>query len=380
VTVRPAAGRSQAPDDLAWRDVPFIQITAPLEVREGAEGRPLLVTGSGHHYSVSRASLTVVDLLREGCSGQELYRRVPGAAAASAAPERDPLGQFLVVLQDGGLLNVPPREDRARRSARLQRWAGLDLFRRFPLSGSATRRVEAWGAAVARLPRGLVVALLLGLPLAAAAWGVPSISAPTGLPPAGGVAVIIVVLILQLAVHELLHALTMGFLRLPVRDMGVGLVFSVVPAGYVDRSSTYGLRSRGGRAMVSLSGPLWDLLCLGLVAGTATLVEQPEIRTVMTWLSYFQVYSLVINLNPLFRTDGYYVVESLLGSVNMRTRAFLHVVLTLGRRELPAHLRATSARTRAGYWAYAVVCACYAAFIVLTLVVSAVAVVRVVTS
>lgn len=360
---RSAAGRAQSLPAENWRTLPFIQLTNDAHIGEGAEGNPLLITESGRHYSLSRNSLPLVQLLQSGCSGERLYSAVSAPEPNEDLKTPDPLGQFLIVLQDGGLLNIAPNEKRARRSRLALAWAGLDLFRRFPLPDKATRRVESWGARIARVPQAVVLSVVLGLPILSAMWGLRSIATPAAFPGPLAVLLLCAILLAQLAVHELLHALAMGYLGLKVRDMGFGLVFYAVPAGYVDRSSAYTLRSRPARAMISLSGPLWDLFCIGMVGAIAAGSQNAEVLMILTWVNYFQIYTLIVNLNPLFRTDGYYALESLFGSVNMRTRAFMYVSLVLTRRQLPAHLRTVDRRARSIYWLYATICSIYLVFI-----------------
>lgn len=65
-----------------------------------------------------------------------------------------------------------------------------------------------------------------------------------------------------------------------------------------------------------------------------------------------QSYLLAINLNPLFRTDGYHALEALLGASNMRSRAIAFAVTSILRMPQPSYLENVSSGVKVGYLVY----------------------------
>jgi putative peptide zinc metalloprotease protein len=109
--------------------------------------------------------------------------------------------------------------------------------------------------------------------------------------------------------------------RVGVLPWGLSFMF-LLPAPFVDASSTWFLQSRGRRALVGLAGVATDLLVAALAAllwaglGPGILRDRAFDLVLICGIS-----SLVFNLNPLVRLDGYYVLSDLLGIANLATRA-----------------------------------------------------------
>ena len=74
--------------------------------------------------------------------------------------------------------------------------------------------------------------------------------------------------LLQILIHETLHAVVAQYLRRPVRGLGVALLFYFMPLAYVDRTDAYRHRGRPGRVMLAVAGPLSD----GIAGGCTALV------------------------------------------------------------------------------------------------------------
>jgi putative peptide zinc metalloprotease protein len=123
-------------------------------------------------------------------------------------------------------------------------------------------------------------------------------------------------------VHELGHAYTATRFGCRVPTIGVALMV-MMPVLYSDISDAYRLSSRRKRLWIAGAGVVAEL---GLAA-VATLVwgflPDGAIRSVVfvaattSW-----VMSLVVNLNPFMRFDGYYLLADGLGIPNLQDRAF----------------------------------------------------------
>jgi putative peptide zinc metalloprotease protein len=123
------------------------------------------------------------------------------------------------------------------------------------------------------------------------------------------------------SVHELGHA-TMAT-RHGVRVPSMGIAFMVLaPFLYSDLSDAWRLRNRRPRFMIDVAGVLaelilavfallaWVFLPEGLAKAAAFLVATTSILS-----------SLLLNLNPLMRFDGYHMLADAVGIPNLQTRS-----------------------------------------------------------
>ncbi|MGE5517976.1 MAG: HlyD family efflux transporter periplasmic adaptor subunit [Bacteroidota bacterium] len=123
-------------------------------------------------------------------------------------------------------------------------------------------------------------------------------------------------------VHELGHALTAKSYGLRVPTMGVAFLV-MMPVLYTDVNEAWTLTERRRRLMVGGAGILseltiaaWATLAWGLLPdGTARAMAFTLATT--TWIS-----SLVINLSPFMRFDGYFLAMDALNQPNLHPRSF----------------------------------------------------------
>lgn len=122
--------------------------------------------------------------------------------------------------------------------------------------------------------------------------------------------------------HELGHAAMCKRFGGEVHSTGVMLmVFTPLP--YMDATSAWGFRSRWHRALVGAAGMIVELF----VAALATLVwSRTGQGTALHALAYnvmcvAGVSTLVFNVNPLLRFDGYYIFSDLVDVPNLHQRA-----------------------------------------------------------
>lgn len=151
--------------------------------------------------------------------------------------------------------------------------------------------------------------------------------------------------------HELGHAYTAKYFGCRVPTMGMAFLV-LLPMLYTDVNEAWKLNGRRPRLLVGGAGILaeltiaaWASLAWGLLPdGTARSMAFTLAAT--TWIS-----SLVINLSPFMRFDGYFLAMDALDQPNLHPRSFAlarwHLRETLfGLGEpVPEHL---PARTRAG--------------------------------
>lgn len=126
--------------------------------------------------------------------------------------------------------------------------------------------------------------------------------------------------------HELAHGLAAKRFGLRVTSMGVAVLL-LWPVLYTNVNQSWKLNDSRQRLIIDGAGIAAELL-LAAVAGFAWLLLDPgplrDICFVLAVTSW--IMSLAVNLNPLMRFDGYYLLSDLLGVDNLmeRGQALLH--------------------------------------------------------
>jgi putative peptide zinc metalloprotease protein len=123
-------------------------------------------------------------------------------------------------------------------------------------------------------------------------------------------------------VHELGHAFTAKRFGCRVPSMGVALLV-LVPMLYTDVNEAWKLRSRRERLAVGLAGVTAELGCAAVALCAWGFLPAGPARSVAflvatsIWLA-----TVLINLSPFMRFDGYYVLSDWLEVPNLHARAF----------------------------------------------------------
>jgi putative peptide zinc metalloprotease protein len=123
-------------------------------------------------------------------------------------------------------------------------------------------------------------------------------------------------------VHEFGHAFTARRYGCPVPTMGVAFLV-MWPVLYTDTTHAYRLTSRRQRLEVAGAGIMVELFIAALATFAWALLPPGALRdamqtaAVVSWIG-----TLAINLNPLMRFDGYYLLADALDTPNLQDRAF----------------------------------------------------------
>ncbi|GAA0783337.1 HlyD family efflux transporter periplasmic adaptor subunit [Marinobacterium sediminicola] len=129
-------------------------------------------------------------------------------------------------------------------------------------------------------------------------------------------------LVLVKSAHELGHALVSQRLGCRVASMGVAFLV-MFPVLYTDTTDAWKLRSRRQRLQIVTAGVktelylalvatfLWGILPDGALRSAAFFVATTS------WVT-----SVLVNISPFLRFDGYYAFSDLLGVENLQQRAF----------------------------------------------------------
>ena len=123
------------------------------------------------------------------------------------------------------------------------------------------------------------------------------------------------------ALHELGHAYATKSRGGEVHEMGLMLlVFSPIP--YVDSSSANAFRSKTERALVGAAGMLVETAIAAVATFVWVLVEPGLVRAIcFNVMLIAGLSTIVFNINPLLRYDGYYILADLIEVPNLALRS-----------------------------------------------------------
>ncbi len=123
-------------------------------------------------------------------------------------------------------------------------------------------------------------------------------------------------------VHELGHAYTAKRFGCRVPTMGLALLV-MVPVLYTDVNESWKLISRHERLMIGMAGVAAELCCAAIAMSMWGFLPTGPARSAAflvatsTWIT-----TVLINLSPFMRYDGYYVLSDWLETPNLHFRAF----------------------------------------------------------
>lgn len=122
--------------------------------------------------------------------------------------------------------------------------------------------------------------------------------------------------------HELGHAFMAKRAGCRVQSMGVAFVV-MFPMFYTDVSDAWRVRSRTARLLVGSGGMMAELMLAAFALLAWSLLPEGPLRTAAfllssaTWLT-----TLAVNLNPLMRFDGYFILSDAWQVDNLQGRAY----------------------------------------------------------
>jgi putative peptide zinc metalloprotease protein len=147
-----------------------------------------------------------------------------------------------------------------------------------------------------------------------------------------GIAAILGITLTITALHEFAHGLACKHFGGDVREMGVLLIYYVLPAFYCNVTDIYRMGRKHQRLWVIFAGIYWQLV-VSAVGGLLWLLATPY--TLLADLSLLVFiggsFNIVINCNPLIKLDGYYALSQALGIVNLQGRSSKYVRSLFGR-------------------------------------------------
>ncbi|MFD2264140.1 HlyD family efflux transporter periplasmic adaptor subunit [Lacibacterium aquatile] len=257
------------------------------------------------------------DLVANGLISSDRVRDLLGFLAAN---------RLLQPVPDSGWRHLA---EQARRAAAAQSpWKQAlhhYLFFRIPLfRPDGLLRATEPAARLFFQPAALLMALLLGvigLLLAFRQWdGFANtflyFFSPLGLVWYGGA------LVVAKAIHEMGHAWIARRYWVPVPRIGVAFMV-LWPMLYTDTTHAWKLRSRFARLHIAAGGLIAETWLANLALLAWNFLPDGPARSaafLLATTSWFM--TLAVNLNPLMRFDGYYLLSDALGIANLQDRSF----------------------------------------------------------
>jgi putative peptide zinc metalloprotease protein len=284
-----------------------------------------------HRYH--RLSLLAFDILSRWDAG------TPAAVAASVArettrtPSPDQVAGLAHFLRSNGLVDLSgPRDLRGwQAQARAGRPGPLAwllhhyLFIRIPLVRPDRFLTRTWPLVAPLYHRRTLVILgallALGIYLVARQWDV-FVGGLSTFATVEGVVWTAITLSLTKVIHELGHAYTAHRHGCRVPTMGVAFMV-LFPVLYTDTTDSWRLTDRKARLAIGVAGIATELA----LAVLATLLwsflpDSPLRNAVYIVATASWVTTLLINLSPFMRFDGYYLLSDLWDVPNLQGRAF----------------------------------------------------------
>ncbi|WP_438483304.1 hypothetical protein [Oleiharenicola lentus] len=122
-------------------------------------------------------------------------------------------------------------------------------------------------------------------------------------------------------IHEFGHAYAVKAFGGEVHAMGVTLlVFTPIP--YVDATAAWAFRERWKRVVVGLGGMIPELAYAGIAAVVWTFTGPGTLNSLAyNTMIVASVSTIIFNINPLLRFDGYYILSDLTDSPNLQARS-----------------------------------------------------------
>ncbi|MEL6373754.1 MAG: site-2 protease family protein [Pseudomonadota bacterium] len=129
-------------------------------------------------------------------------------------------------------------------------------------------------------------------------------------------------LVLIKALHELGHAYAAARHRVRVNTMGIAFMV-LMPMLYTDVSDAWRLRRRRERLTIDGAGIMVELVIAGLATCAWAFLPDGPLRSIAFVLATSSwALSLLVNLNPFMRFDGYHLLADSWGIANLQNRSF----------------------------------------------------------
>lgn len=307
-----------------------LQLSPAAPALDGSPRWTLADPVRGRYFKLGTAAMRLLRHWSLGDAEQVLRaaNREPGLPLAGTELE-----QLLEFLRGHDLISA--LDDQQRASYRLKALAQKQslwqillhqyLFFRIPLWRPDAFLNRAWPWLARFGPRllryGLPATLALGVFLVARDWQ-RFIGTFPHLFSLGGALAFGVALFFAKLCHEFGHAFMAKRAGCRVQSMGVAFMV-LLPMFYTDVSDAWRVNDRRARLLIGAGGVLAELLlaCIALLAWSL-LPDGPGRTAAFMLASATWITTLVVNLNPFMRFDGYFLISDFWEVDNLQGRAF----------------------------------------------------------
>ncbi|WP_025808559.1 biotin/lipoyl-binding protein [Pseudomonas chlororaphis] len=307
-----------------------LQLSAAAPALDGSPRWTLADPVRGRYFKLGAAAMRLLRHWSLGDAGQVLHaaNREPGLPLGGAE-----LDELLGFLRSHDLITALDPQQRAsyelKAAAQHQSlWQVLlhqYLFFRIPLWRPDAFLNRAWpwltrfGPGLLRY--GLPLTLGLGVFLVSRDWQRFLATFPH-LFSLGGALAFGVALFFAKLCHEFGHAFMAKRAGCRVQSMGVAFMV-LLPMFYTDVSDAWRVNDRRARLLIGAGGVLAELLLASIALLAWSLLPDGPARTAAFMLaSATWITTLVINLNPFMRFDGYFLLSDFWEVDNLQGRAF----------------------------------------------------------
>ncbi|WML46153.1 hypothetical protein [Neobacillus sp. PS3-40] len=134
--------------------------------------------------------------------------------------------------------------------------------------------------------------------------------------------ILYIMMVFTLVIHEFSHAITCHFLGGKVKEIGF-MLFYFQFALYCNVSSIYTFKSRKDKILVSLAGIISQIILVSIAVISQYILEKLSIhQNILMYYIVLNIGLIIINLIPLVKLDGYWILTYLTGITNLRDKSF----------------------------------------------------------
>lgn len=133
---------------------------------------------------------------------------------------------------------------------------------------------------------------------------------------------LVVLILLTTGVHELAHGITCRYYGGRVTHLGV-MLFYLIPVMYCDVTDIYMFKNKFHKITVAFAGVFinWILASAGIILYFILLAAGMDLKLIL-YYSIANIGTGLINLIPLVKLDGYWILVHYTGITNLRDKAF----------------------------------------------------------
>lgn len=249
------------------------------------------------------------------------------------SPGQEELIRLVAQLNSAGLLYSPDgplgqalveRLRKQKKKKAVMQWINF-LFLRIPLV-DPDRFLNAfrWLWRIVVSPLGALVwmaLVVLGLRAAAGNWQELGDRTAMMLSP-GNLPLLYLCLAVVKLIHETAHCAVCKRFGGEVHQLGV-LLLVFTPLPYMDATASWAFRERWKRALTGSAGMMAEVALAAIAAVIWANTDDPLVHNVAYNIMFIaSVSTLLFNINPLLRFDGYYILSDLLDTPNLHQHSF----------------------------------------------------------